>query len=201
MNAMLKIGDFVDFVEPEESPAAVSVNPARWFLIRVHPLIERRVQRKLTQRGVSCYVPQYPKQVSVARQFPWQKPIVQRRIVPLFPGLVFVPDVDADIAHLRRLADGVVGFLYVSERPARVSHDDMEDIRAIESRQCVPVSALRKGSTVRIREGSPFAMWTGRIERLDDRGRLRVLIDVIKREVAVELSSHQVEPVEQATVC
>lgn len=201
MTAMLKIGDFVELVEPDDLRASVPTRPAHWSLIRVRPLIERRVQRQLTERGVSCSVPQYLKRVSVSRQFPWQKPIVQRRIVPLFPGLVFVPEVEADVSHLRGLADGLVGFLYIGERPARISDRDMDDIREIERRQCMPVSALRRGSKVRIREGSPFAMWTGRIERLDDHGRLRVLIDVIKREVAVDISSHQVEPVEQATVC
>lgn len=194
MNVALKIGDFVDFIEPDAGAVSVPREPSRWFLVRVHPLTERRVHAKLTERGVSCYVPLIPRRVVVARAFAWQKPIVRRVQVPLFPGLVFVPDFDVDIPRLRLLAAGVVGLLHLEERPASLRAQDVADIRAIEARLSVPLSSLKRGDLVRIRDGSPFAMWTGRIDRLDDKGRLRVLIDAIKREVAVELSSHQVEP-------
>jgi transcriptional antiterminator NusG len=41
----------------------------------------------------------------------------------------------------------------------------------------------------------PFDMWEGRIERLDSHGRLRVLLDVLSRQVPVELDETQIEPV------
>lgn len=195
---MLKIGDFVEFTEPVPAPA-VPVQPARWYILRVHPLCELRVQDKLTARGASCYAPRYPKQMTIPRRFVWQRPIVQRRMVPLFPGIVFVPDFDADLARLKALSDGVAGYLHFGDRVASIDHGLMADVMGLEERLCIPRSQrqrsdLRPGMMVRIRDGSPFAMWTGRIERLDDKGRLRVLIDIVKREVAVELFSHQVEP-------
>lgn len=202
---MLKIRDYVDHVEVVAP--AVPAQPGRWYILRVHPLCELRVQDKLTARGANCYAPRYPKQMTIPRRFTWQRPIVQRRMVPLFPGIVFVPDFDADLARLKALSDGVAGFLHFGDRIASLSSQLMADVMGIEESLCLPLAqkkqvtrGLAVGMRVRIRDGSPFEMWTGRIERLDGRGRLRVLIDGIKREVAVEMSSHQVEPVEPATV-
>lgn len=197
---MLKIGDFVDVVE-RNAVASVPVSPDRWMLVRVHPNRERQVHDRLTASGICCYVPQFPRCVTVSRRFAWQQPIIQRRSTPVFPGLAFVPDFDADMARLRFLSDGVAGLLFVDGRAASLSSADVEAIRAIEADLSTPLSEARRrhhvfavGDRVRVRDGSPFAMWTGRIDRLDGKGRLRVLIAAIKREVTVELSSHQVEP-------
>jgi len=196
---MFKIGDVVGAVASETAMPAVASEPDRWLLLRVHPQTERRVHEKLTRRGICCYAPSYPCEVTVRRTYTWQKPIVQRRIKPLFPGLVFVPDLDVSMDRLKAISDDVAGLLIYAGIPLAARPKDMHDIRRIEQELNQPRSARRRrmavGDMVRIRDDGPFAMWTGRIERLDDRGRLRVLIEFIKREVAVDLSSHQVEPV------
>ena len=200
---MLKIGDVVGIVEMNEQPS-VPVAPDRWCAITVHPQRERRVRDRLLDRGLCCYAPFFPRRVTIVRRQAWQRPIQQTRTAPLFPGLVFVPDFDArDMLLLRSLADGVVNYLRLGERPATLSSAMIDDIRAIEQSLNVPLRAakaryhrFKAGDLVRVRDGSPFAMWVGRVDRLDCKGRLRVLISAIEREVAVELSSHQVEPVQ-----
>ncbi len=193
---LLKIGDFVDVIPPMAS-VSVPIAPERWMLLRVNPSRERRVHERLTERGVCCYAPHFPRRITVSRRFAWQRPIVQQRMVPVFPGLVFVPDFDADVVRLRSYSDGIAGLLFVDRRAASLSTANVDAIRSIEAHLSTPVSTARAyavGDRVRVRDGSPFAMWTGRIDRLDGKGRLRVLIAAIKREVAVDLSSHQVEP-------
>jgi transcriptional antiterminator RfaH len=52
---------------------------------------------------------------------------------------------------------------------------------------------LKPGDQVRIEDG-PFAALVGTLERLDPSGRVRVLLDLLGREVSVTLSGEAVTP-------
>jgi transcriptional antiterminator RfaH len=52
---------------------------------------------------------------------------------------------------------------------------------------------LNPGDKVRIEDG-PFTALIGTLERLDPSGRVRVLLDLLGREVSVTLSSEAISP-------
>lgn len=202
MTEMLRIGDFVGNVDVERDPPRVPASPAAWYLLRLHPSKERKVQAKLFDRGISIYVPTYTKRIVVRRQDAWRPAFIQHRCTPIFPGIGFVPDFDADLDMLKDASDGIGSFLRFGPSEARIGPTLMSHVRWLEAQLATPRSKreqvmkhLEVGDIVRIGLGNPFWGWAGRIDRLDDKGRLRVLVNAISHEVKVDLTVDQVEPV------
>jgi transcription termination/antitermination protein NusG len=135
----------------------------------------------------------------------------------LFAGLIFVPDFQANAGGV--FVDGVDRYLkfgdhypYLPECAAPIKPSapwnsryvkrdrkqipDMLGIRQLEVEGNIPVARRRRlyriGEFVRVVDG-PFAMFNGKIERLDSGGRLTVLLDIFKRLTPVELDEGQIE--------
>lgn len=201
--AVYHIGDFVDFL-PLEEPPATPVKPAFWYLLRVHPNLEFRVMDGFARHGISAHLSTFPQQQKIHDQFGLGRVRTRTVTRPLFPGLIFVPDFEADLERLK-LIDGVVAFLQL-RRPehdrddvvAKLSTALFDDVRRLEAFLAVPRSKraamFAKGDLVRINEGH-FEGWTARFDGLEDGGRIRVLIDAMKRGLAVKIAESQVEPV------
>lgn len=195
---MLKIGDFVD-VAP--LPAAEKAIPKTWVVVRAVPSRELIVERKLVDRGVPAYVPKETRTIRTR----WRRRRQLQRAI--FESLVFVPDYEANLRHLRELVDGVIGFVpgiarhHGVERPIMLVSDDvMASIRLLEARFKLPpskrgfVKQWDVGQQVRVKDG-PFQYFEGRIERLDPHGRLRVALSIFERETPVEFEEGQIEAV------
>ncbi|GEC15169.1 transcription termination/antitermination protein NusG [Nitrobacter winogradskyi] len=211
----LEIGQFVGTVDLDtvRGPASVPMQPKWWFILRTHPGRERKVMREFERRNVSAYCPLIMKQQRVVRRVhgsSWTYEIKRQVMVPLFPQLLFVPDferVPADIS-------GVSGWLRFGEWFARIPSEReatsergacMEDIHALVAIANTPFSKRDAkfdiGDLVRIVDG-PFRDFSGRIERLDSRGRLSVAIEIFGRLSPTVVSEWQIEPSQYPTdVC
>lgn len=204
----LEIGQFVGTVDLDavRGPASVPMQPKYWFILRTHPGCERKVMREFERRNISAYCPLIAKQQRVVRRVhgsSWTYEVKRLVQVPLFPQLVFVPDferVPTDIS-------GVSGWLRFGEWFARIPSQReatsergacMEDIHALLAIANTPrskrESKFATGDLVRIVDG-PFQLFSGRIERLDSKGRLKVAIDVFGRLSPTIVSEWQIEPV------
>lgn len=203
----LEIGQFVGTVDLDarRGPASVPMQPKCWFILRTHPGCERKVMREFERRNISAYCPFIAKQQRVVRRVhgsSWTYEIKRQVTVPLFPQLVFVPDferVPADIA-------GLSGWLRFGEWYARIPSDSdatperaacMADIHRIVAIANTPHSKREAkfeiGDLVRIVDG-PFRDFSGRIERLDSKGRLSVAIEIFGRLSPTVMSEEQIEP-------
>lgn len=185
--ALYSIGDFVGMVQ---HPVISSPMPQLWYLLRVHPNHDLKAERQLQERGITAYV---PKEVRTVKSG-WNRRIA--RTVPIFPGAMFVPDVDADIARLKDAADGIGGFVKYCGEALKVSLATMAIVRRFEAhRNGIPEERKFKvDQKVRIIRG-PFNMLEGRINRLDHRYRIVVLISFLQGEVPIQLDEDQVEAV------
>lgn len=187
MQALFSIGDFVEFVE---HPAVSAPMPKLWFLLRLHPNYDLKAERQLQERGISAYVPKEKLKVrSVIGSH-------RLRDVPIFPGAMFIPDFDADIARLKQNADGIGGFVKYGGEALRVSLATMEQVRKFEVHRNRAFSdrKFKLGDEVRVKNGL-FAMYEGKIDRLDRHYRIRVLITALQGEIPLELDEDQVEAV------
>lgn len=199
---LLKIGDFVDVLGRPEVKALLP-DPSCWYLLRVHPGRERMVGRAFKRRNVWYELPTFMRDVAVHGQR-WRfysTPRMRRLEVPIFPGFIFVPDHEADLDRLKSISDHVTSFLKFGDgEAAPIKPALMQAILELQAELASPQAQSRRwrrlkvGQTVSI-NGGPFAMWTGRIERLDGKGRIRVLLNILKREVPVAMTEDQVEPV------
>jgi len=187
MAQLLNIGDFVEFV-PE--PVIATPLPKLWYLLRLHPNYDLKAERQLHERGISAYVPKEKRTIKGS----WNRRL--SRTVPIFPGAMFIPDFDADIAKLKNAADGVGGFVKYCGDALKVSLRTMTEVRRFEAkRNGLPEERkFRVDQKVRL-IGGPFDMWEARIDRLDPRYRITVLIDILTRQVLLHLDEDQIEAV------
>jgi transcriptional antiterminator RfaH len=173
------------------TPALFSIPTASiWYLLRLHPNHDLKAERQLTDQGISVYVPKEQKTVRGV----WNRRI--EKTVPIFPGAMFVPDFEADVAKLKRYASGIGGFVKYNGVALRISLGIMDQVRKFEVKlnrdpQRRKFSVRQK---IRITDG-PLELLEGCIETLDSNYRLGVLIDLLGREVRIKLDEDQVEAV------
>lgn len=186
--AKLEVGQFVEFVE---RPAMVDKpQPKCHYMLRLHPNYEMKAERQLHERDIDAYIPKEGRSMRTV----WNRR--RLRLVPLFSGIMFVPDFQADLSRLKSIADGIGGFVKSAGEAVRVSPRWMERIRRFELDMADRSGDRRFQIDQKVRiVGGHFDMWEGRIARLDSHHRLKVLLAIMEREVEVEFDEDQVEAV------
>jgi transcriptional antiterminator RfaH len=108
---------------------------------------------------------------------------------PLFPGYIFVIlNLSRDRWRSVNYATGVASLIMGVEQPMPVPPDVVEALIARrESSGTIRLDHdLEVGERVRILSG-PFAETLCRIEHLDDRGRVRVLLEIMGGQVVAQV--------------
>ena len=161
----------------------------RWFVARVLAHQENRAQFNLYRLGFRSFVPRLRRTVRHARR-------LQETLKPLFPGYIFVI-VDLSKHRWRSINGtfGVASLIMGAEQPRPVPSGVVEAIVATcESGGAVRFDdGLEIGQKVRILSG-PFAETFCRLAHLDDRGRVRVLLEIMGMEVAAQLDRSAIAP-------
>jgi transcription antitermination factor NusG len=161
----------------------------RWFVARVHPNQENRAQFNLHRLGFRSFVPKLRRTVRHARR-------LQEALRPLFPGYVFVI---MDLSkHRWRSVNGTFGvaaLIMGAEQPRAVPTGVVEALAAAcENGGAASFDdGLEIGQKVRILSG-PFADTLCRLAHYDDRGRVRVLLEIMGMEVAAQLDRSSIAP-------
>ncbi|WP_315759319.1 transcription termination/antitermination protein NusG [Bradyrhizobium sp. SZCCHNRI2007] len=208
-----QLGEHVGMVDlVQVRGPAVTPMPQKWYVLQTYERKERKVMRTFRDRGISAYHP-------VVRRTEIRRGRKIDSAMPLFAGLIFIPDFQAKLGGVLGV-EGVDGYLKIgdyypflpevaqpvkrAETPIKsrfIKRDqklvlDMVGIRQIEGIGNIPASRKRRlylaGEMVRVVDG-PFAWFTGAVEHLDSKGRLRVLLSIFGRMTSVELDEGQIE--------
>ena len=161
----------------------------RWFVVHTLPKSEAQAQMHLHWQGFRTYVPCALKTVRHARQ-------LRTVQAPLFPRYLFtILDLGRDRFLSIRSTVGVSSLFTCGDRPVPVPEGIVESLieRTDESNLTRLDSNLTPGQSVRILTG-PFADFVGRLERLDESGRVRVLLDMMGTAVPVALHRSALSP-------
>jgi len=167
---------------PEHSPPAPPVDEGRrWRLVRTLTSREIFAAEQLQRQGFSVFLPKQMKTVRHARR-------IRVALAAYFPGYLFV---QLDLARDRwRSVNGTLGVAHLvgqGEHPAAVPQGVVEALmEAADERGVLVGPPLKAGQTVRITAGA-FADQLAVIERLDDAGRVRVLLEIVGGQVLVSL--------------
>lgn len=154
-----------------------------WYVAQTQARAEERARLNLERQGFRTYLPRYKRERRHARR----RDVVK---APLFPGYIFV-ELDLDRSAWRSVNGtfGVVQLVSTGERPAPVPAGVVEEITAragadglIELRP----PSLRKGEPLEIVSGA-LAECRGFFERMSDRARVVLLLDLLGRKVRVEV--------------
>jgi transcriptional antiterminator RfaH len=161
----------------------------RWFLVHTQPKSEHKAKLHLGAQGFRTYLPQIEKTVRHARQLRTVR-------APLFPRYLFVIlDLGRDRWLSVRSTIGV-SRLFTSQdgRPVPVPTGIVESLIERSGGKLTRLDAgLVAGQQVRILSG-PFADFVGTLQRLDDAGRVKVLLEMMGTAVPVTLHRSVLSP-------
>lgn len=161
---------------------------AQWFVISTKLRREQFAQEQLARRGVETFLPRIVAPV---------RPAGKNAVLPLFPNYLFVRIALEDQYFDVAWTPGVKRFICFGATPVPVDDSAVAFLQervGPEGVLCV-VPVFRAGDLVRVRYG-PLAGLVGIIEHPGStRGRVRVLMELLKRQTRVELPQQLVERV------
>jgi transcription antitermination factor NusG len=168
----------------------LELRPAeRWFVAQVRPQQENRAQFNLHRLGFRSFVPRLRRIVRHARR-------LRDTLQPFFPGYIFVIiDLSKDRWRSVNGTFGVASLIMGADQPSALPPGVVEALVAsCESCGAVRIDdSLVIGQKVRILSG-PFAETLCHLAHLDDRGRVRVLLEIMGMEVAAQLDRSAIAP-------
>jgi transcription elongation factor/antiterminator RfaH len=165
-------------------------NCERWYAVHTLPFSEARAESQLHRQEFRTFQPKRHKTVRHARRLSTVE-------APFFPRYLFIV---LDLAqHQWRKVNstfGVSRLVMQADLPHPVPHGVVEAlIAAADARGILQLaSKLHIGGPVRLMVG-PFAEQLAILDELDDTGRVRVLLDILGRRVAISTAANNVLPV------
>jgi len=177
-------------VSTEEMPSAMSRNQGiahyplrggeRWFVAQTLSHREQLARFHLGAQGFRTFLPRFNKTVRHARR-------LREVIAPVFPGYIFVVlDPERDRWRSINGTFGVARLVSAHQRPVPVPVGVVEALLAtVDELGLVRFDRdLKPGQPVRVLTG-PLSQHLGVLERLDAKGRVQVLMNVMGRQAAV----------------
>jgi transcriptional antiterminator RfaH len=166
----------------------------RWYAVHTLPFAEKRAEAQLANQQFRAFLPKRHKTIRHARK-------LSTVVAPFFPRYLFVA-LDLERQQWRSVNGtiGVSSLVMAGERPTAVPHGIVESMLGAADaggllRLC---QDLKIGSVVRLAAG-PFAEQLGILDRMDDSGRVRVLLNILGRQVPVSVNrAHALPAVDHA---
>ena len=162
-----------------------------WFVVHTQPSRESVAVAHLQEQGFEVYLPRFKKIRRHARK-------VDEVLYPLFPRYLFV-GMDPETARWRSI-NGTRGVSYLltneSDRPAQIPSSVIEALKAQENAEGLvdagSLASFMKGDTVLITDGV-LKDQTAIFDALDDKGRVRLLLSLLGRDVTITLPTYAVD--------
>ena len=162
----------------------------RWYVVRTQAQRELQASKQLENQKFRVFLPRHLKNRRHARK-------VETVSAPLFPQYLFaVLDLTKDRWRCINGTLGVDRVLMCAGEPQPVPHGLVESLIQVADADgtiCFDFQ-LREGQTIKVGAG-PFADLIGRLERLDDKGRVNVLLEMLGGTVRVTLPRLLVQPI------
>jgi transcriptional antiterminator RfaH len=154
----------------------------RWYVVHTLPFAEKRAQTQLENQQFRAFLPKRQKTVRHARK-------LRTIIAPFFPRYMFVVlDLNRDRWRSVMGTFGVSSMVMSGELPCPVPSGIVESMLALADEEGLLhlQPDLKIGASVRLAAG-PFAEQLGVLDRMDDSGRIRVLLNMLGRQVRVSI--------------
>jgi transcription elongation factor/antiterminator RfaH len=169
-------------IEGAPPHAAVVDDASRWYAVHAQPNREFRAKNQLENQAFEVFLPVRLKTVRHARR-------LTNLVAPFFPRYLFIR---LDLAqHRWRSVNGTFGvssLVMQGEMPRPVPRGVVEAmIASVDAKGLLCLEQnLTVGARVRLAAG-PFAEKLGILDRLDDSGRVRVLLEIMGGTVPVQI--------------
>jgi transcription elongation factor/antiterminator RfaH len=161
----------------------------RWYAVQTRQYAEKRAQAQLEQQNFRTFLPKRRKTIRHARK-------LSTVTAAFFPGYLFVLlDLNRDRWRSVNGTFGISSLVMAGDLPCPVPTGVIETMLALADAEGLLQlnSNLKVGAPVRFAAG-PFAEQLGVIDRLDNAGRIRVLLNILGRQVPVRLNRNYALP-------
>jgi transcriptional antiterminator NusG len=168
-----------------------------WYVIHTYSGYEDAVAKNLKQRvesldmGDKIFNVLVPKEKKIKIKNGKRKTIEEK----IYPGYVLVEMIVTDDSwYVVRNTPNVTGFVGAGTTPVPVSGKEIETLKKIvEVEKPQYRIEVKKGDMVKIIDG-PFKDFDGKVSEIDEeRGKLKVLVNMFGRDTPVELDSLQIK--------
>jgi transcriptional antiterminator RfaH len=161
-------------------------------VVHTLPFAEARAEEQLWRQKFQTFQPKRYKTIRHARKLSTVE-------APFFPRYLFIV-LDLD-RHQWRSINGTIGvsrLVMCGDRPNPVPHGIVEAlIEVADARGVVQFDRkLQLGGSVRLLAG-PFAEQIAILDKLDDAGRVQVLLHVLGRQVAISTNANNLLPLQE----
>lgn len=172
----------------------------RWYVIHTYSGYENKVSANLERKVHSLGMENEIFRIVIPMENEVEikdgkKRSVQRKV---FPGYVLVEMIVNDRSwYAVRNTPGVTGFVGSGSKPIPLTEDEVRQImRSMGVEESRPKIDFQLHQLVRLKTG-PFADCVGKVSEInEERGKLKVLVDMFGRETPVEIDFTQVEEAE-----
>ena len=179
-------------------PKQVIEREKNWYVIHTYSGYEDAVAKNLKQRIESLSMEDkifnviVPKERKIKIKNGKRKTIEEK----IYPGYVLVEMIVDDASwYVVRNTPRVTGFLGAGTTPIPVSKQDIDDLmkRMAVGEEPQFIIDVEIGTNVKITDG-PFKGFEGRVSEIDqERGKIKVLVNMFGRDTPVELDSLQIK--------
>jgi transcriptional antiterminator NusG len=168
-----------------------------WYVIHTYSGYEDAVSKSLKQRIESLGMEDKIFNVIVPKEKKIKIKNGKRKVIEekIYPGYVLVEMIVTDDSwYVVRNTPNVTGFVGAGTTPIPVSKEEIDNLKkrmGVETPQYQ--IEVKVGDTVKIIDG-PFKDFDGKVFEIDqERGRIKVLINMFGRDTPVELDSLQIK--------
>lgn len=162
----------------------------RWYVAASQPGREDVAQLNLAQQGFISWLPRQRRMVRHARK-------TVEKSVAFFPGYLFIAlDLETERWRPINATVGVRSLIMQGGRPMACPTGLVEGMQLLSDASGLvnEQPMLTEGGAVRVLVG-PFAEMVGTLTRLEGTGRVRVLLDLMHSQVAIQMASRDVTPI------
>ncbi len=181
-------------------PKQVIEQEKNWYVIHTYSGYEDAVAKNLKQRIESLAMENKIFNVIVPKEKKIKIKNGKRKTVEekIYPGYVLVEMiVDDESWYVVRNTPRVTGFLGAGTTPIPVSAKDIEDLKKrMDSGEPEFQIDFEVGAPVKVLDG-PFKGSEGKVSEIDqERGKIKVLVNMFGRDTPVELDSLQIKKIQ-----
>lgn len=172
-----------------------------WYVIHTYSGYEDAVAKNLKQRIESLSMENKIFNVIVPKEKKIKIKNGKRKTVEekIYPGYVLVEMiVDDESWYVVRNTPRVTGFLGAGTTPIPVSAKDIDDLmKRMDAGEPEFTIDFEMGEAVKVMDG-PFKGMDGKVSEIDqERGKIKVLVNMFGRDTPVELDSLQIKKITQ----
>jgi len=180
-------------------PKQVLKQGRRWYVIHTYSGYEENVSRSLRQRIESMDMEDKIFDILIPTETKIKIKNGKRKTVreKIFPGYILVNMIVTDDSwYVVRNTPSVTGFVGSGTTPTPISEDEVKEL---QQRMGVEEPKFKidvtEGTPVKIIDG-PFKDFEGKVSEIDeDRGKIKVLVQMFGRETPVELDFLQIKKI------